>query len=140
MKVLLKQATIVCRSSPFDGQVKDMLVDDGSIAKIGNVLDEKADQVIELPNLHVSIGWMDIFAHFCDPGFEYRETLETGAKAAAAGGFTDVMLMPNTNPVLHAKPQVEYITQKAKPLPVNIYPVGAVTKNAEGIQYKAVVY
>ena len=132
MKVLLKQATIVCPSSPFNGQVKDILIDEGSIAKISDAVNEKADQVIELPNLHVSIGWMDIFAHFCDPGFEYRETLETGAAAAAAGGFTEVMVLPNTNPAIHSKSQVEYIVQKSKVLAVNIYPIGAVTKNTEG--------
>jgi len=132
MKVLLKQATIVCPSSPFNGQVKDILIDKGSITKIGDVANEHAEQVIALPYLHVSIGWMDVFAHFCDPGLEYRETLETGSRAAAAGGFTDVMVLPNTNPAVHNKSQVEYIVQKTKSLPVNIYPVGAVTKNAAG--------
>jgi dihydroorotase len=75
---------------------------------------------------------MDIFAHFCDPGFEYRETLETGAAAAAAGGFTDIMVLPNTNPAIHSKSQVEYIVQKSKALAVNSHPIGAVTKNTEG--------
>ena len=131
MKVLIKQATIVCPSSSFNGQTKDILIDKGIITKIDDSIIEKTDQLIEQPNLHVSIGWMDVFSNFCDPGFEYRETLETGTNAAAAGGFTDVMLLPNTNPVIHAKSQVEYIVQKAKSLAVNIYPVGAVTKNAE---------
>ena len=132
MKVLIKQATIVCRSSPFNGQIKDILITDGIIAAIADKIAENNCQLIAQPDLHVSIGWMDVFAHFCDPGFEYRETLETGANAAAAGGFTDVMLLPNTNPVVHNKSQVEYIVQKAKSFPVNIYSIGAVTKNAEG--------
>ncbi len=132
MKVLIKQATIVCASSPLNGLSKDILIDNGIIASIGNNVDDKEARIIQQQGLHVSIGWLDIFSHFCDPGFEYRETLESGANAAAAGGFTDVMVLPNTNPAVHNKSQVEYIVQKAKSLPVNIYPVGAVTKNAEG--------
>ncbi len=132
MKVLIKQATIISSSSPFNGQTKDILITNGTITAIGDAISEKADQQIEQPGLCISIGWMDVFSNFADPGFEYKETLETGAKAAAAGGFTDVMVIPNTNPVVHSKSQVEYIIQKSKSLAVNIYPIGAVTKNAEG--------
>jgi dihydroorotase len=132
MKVLIKQAKIISPSSPFNGQTKDILIINGIITAISNTVTEKNAQVIELPGLCVSIGWMDVFANFADPGYEYKETLETGAKAAAAGGFTDVMVLPNTNPVVHSKSQVEYIIQKSKALAVNIYPIGSVTKNAEG--------
>ena len=132
MKVLIKQATVVSPSSPFNGKIKDILIDNGVIAKIADSISDDKATLVQQQGLHVSIGWMDIFSHFCDPGFEYRETLESGANAAAAGGFTDVMVLPNTNPALHNKSQVEYIVQKAKSLPVNIYPVGAVTKNTEG--------
>ena len=83
-------------------------------------------------DLHVSSGWMDCFANFCDPGQEFKETLESGANAAAAGGFTQVMLIPNTQPVVYNKSQVEYLVQKSKDLPVQIFPIGAITKNAEG--------
>jgi len=75
---------------------------------------------------------VDCFANFCDPGQEFKETLETGANAAAAGGFTQVMLIPNTQPVVYNKSQVEYLVQKSKALPVQIFPIGSVTKNAEG--------
>jgi len=132
MKVLIKQAKIISSSSPFNGQNKDILITDGIISAIGDTITEKTDQVIEQNGLCVSIGWMDSFSNFSDPGYEYKETLETGAKAAAAGGFTDVMVLPNTNPVVHSKSQVEYIVQKAKGLAVTIHPIGAVTKNAEG--------
>src|SRR5689334_8080171 len=103
MKVLIKQASIVNPTSPVNGQKKDIFIHNGIIKAIGDSINEKADQVIEQPGLHVSIGWMDLFAHFCDPGFEFRETLETGAAAAAAGGFTDVMALPNTHPTAHSK-------------------------------------
>jgi dihydroorotase len=132
MKVLIKQATIIAPSSPFNGHTKDILITDGIIAQIGDTINTTADQVIEHEGLSLSIGWMDVFANFADPGYEYKETLETGAKAAAAGGFTDVMVLPNTNPVVHSKSQVEYIIQKSKVLAVSIHPIGAVTKNAEG--------
>ena len=132
MKVLIKQAQIVCSSSPFNGQKKDILIDNGIIAAIADSILENTDHIIDEPGLHASIGWMDIFAHFCDPGFEYRETLESGIAAAAAGGFTDVFVLPNTNPAVHSKSQVEYIIQKSKSLAVQVHPVGSVTKNTEG--------
>ncbi len=132
MRLLIKQALIVNTSSPFNGQTKDIFIRDGLITTIADVITEPADQVIQQEGLHVSIGWMDSFAHFCDPGFEFRETLETGTLAAAAGGFTDVMIIPNTNPVVHTKSQVEYIVQKSSSSGVTVHPIGAVTKNAEG--------
>jgi dihydroorotase len=132
MNVLIKQATIISSSSPFNRQIKDILIKEGIIASIKDNITEKTDQVIEQPGLCVSIGWVDMFADFGDPGYEHRETIETGAKAAAAGGFTDVMLIPNSQPVVDNKAQVEYIVQKAKQVAVNIYPIGAVSKKLEG--------
>lgn len=132
MTILIQQAKIVAASSPYDGQIKDILISDGIITSIADEINGTYDQIIQSQGLHVSIGWMDVFAHFCDPGFEYRETLESGANAAAAGGYTDVMVLPNTNPPQHTKTQVEYIRQKCLSLPVNIYPIGAVTKNTDG--------
>ena len=69
---------------------------------------------MNIEGLHVSPGWMDVFANFGDPGYEFKETLETGAAAAAAGGYTDVMVIPNTNPCIHNKSNIEYIVQKSK--------------------------
>jgi dihydroorotase len=132
MKVLIKQAHIICQGSPHNNSVKDILISEGIIQKIDDHIDVHADQIVTHDNLHVSIGWMDVFAHFSDPGHEERETIETGAAAAAAGGFTDVMIIPNTSPALATKSQIEYIKQRARHLAVNIHPIGAVTKNAEG--------
>ena len=132
MNVLIRQATIVAASSPLHGQIKDILIVNGIIHAIADNINHPYDEKIEQENMHVSIGWMDVFANFCDPGFEYRETLETGAAAAAAGGFTDVLVVPNTNPVLHTKSQVEYIKQKSLLLPVSVHALGAVTKNTDG--------
>jgi dihydroorotase len=132
MNVLIKQATIISSSSPFNGQIKDIFIINGKISVISDSVNEKADQVIAHDGLCVSIGWMDMFADFGDPGFEQKENIESGVKAAAAGGFTDIMLLPNSQPVVDNKAQVEYIVQKAKQVAVNIYPIGAVSKKAEG--------
>ena len=132
MKVLIKRATILSKTSPFHGKSQDILIENGIISAIGGNLKPKADKTIDIKGLHISPGWMDCFANFCDPGQEYKETLETGSNAAAAGGFTLVMLIPNTQPVVCNKSQVEYIIQKSKDFPVHIVPIGAITKNAEG--------
>jgi len=132
MKILIKQACIVDPTSPFNGQIIDIFIENGIVKQIGNNLTLSADQEVNIEGLHVSPGWMDVFSNFADPGYEYKETLETGAQAAAAGGYTDVIVIPNTNPVIHNKANIEYIIQKSKSLPVNIYPAGAITKNTEG--------
>jgi dihydroorotase len=132
MKVLIKRATIVLPTSPFHGKSKDILIENGIITEIADDLKSNADNIIEVSGAHISCGWMDCFANFCDPGQEFKETLESGANSAAAGGFTQVMLIPNTDPVVYNKSQVEYLKQKSKELPVQILPIGSVTKNAEG--------
>ncbi|MEO8720832.1 MAG: dihydroorotase [Ginsengibacter sp.] len=132
MKVLIKNATVLSPSSPYHGKNKHIFIENGIISKIADDLNIDADEIIDIPGLCVSIGWMDCFANFCDPGEEYKESIESGANAAAAGGFTEVMLIPNTQPVISNKSQVEYVIQKNNSLPVKIHPIGAVTKNAEG--------
>lgn len=132
MKILIKQASIVDPSSPFNGQITDIFIENGIIKQIRKDLTVEAEYEIKVDALHVSPGWMDVFADFADPGYEFKETLESGAEAAAAGGFTSVMIIPNTNPVIHNKANIEYLIQRSKSLPVNIYPIGAITKNSEG--------
>jgi dihydroorotase len=132
MKILIKQARIIDPSSPHNGQITDIFIENGLISRIGNSINPEADQVVNLDGLCVSPGWVDVFASFADPGFEYKETLETGARAAAAGGYTDVLIIPNTNPVLHNKAAVEYVVHKGQHLPVTIHPIGAITRNTEG--------
>jgi dihydroorotase len=131
MEILLRQVHIIDPSSPFHQQQVDILVQNGFIVDIGTI-SRPTDKEISIPGLTASPGWTDIFSHFTDPGFEYKETLETGAYAAAAGGYTDVMILPNTNPVLHNKAGIEYIVQRSKNLPVNIHPIAAITRNTEG--------
>jgi dihydroorotase len=133
MNVLIKQATIIDAASPFNGKVKDIFIADGIITSIADsIIPNSNDTVIDQQGVHISIGWMDIFAHFTDPGFEYRETLQTGIAAAAAGGFTAVMLLPNTKPAIDTKTLVEYIAKNTNQSLVTLYPIGAVTKNTDG--------
>lgn len=132
MTILIHQAKITHPGFPLHGQKKDILISGGVISRIADEIKEKADTVIEQEGLAISPGWVDIFAHFCDPGYEFKETLQSGANAAAAGGYTHVLVLPNTNPVVHSKSQVEYIKEKSRLLPVNIHPIGAITKNTEG--------
>lgn len=132
MKVLIKNAVIVAPGMPFHGKNSDLLIEDGIISKIAESIDTNADQVISENNLHISAGWMDCFADFGEPGGEYRETIAHGLKAAASGGFTSVMLIPDTSPVMDNKSQVEYLIQKSTESPVDVYPIAAVTKGLKG--------
>jgi len=132
MKIVIEKARVVDPNSPHNGKVCDLLVEDGLIKAVGTGITTSADQTVRIPGVHVSPGWVDLFAQFGDPGYEYKETLTTGAAAAAAGGYTDVFVIPNTKPVVDSKTQVEYIRRGAASLPVRIRPIGAVTKGVEG--------
>jgi dihydroorotase len=132
MKLLIKQACITDPLSSHHGTIQDILIEKGIISKIAPDISEKADQTIEQKGLYISPGWVDIFSNFADPGYEFKETLETGAAAAAAGGFTDVFLIPDTQPVTDNKSQVEFIRHRNGGLPVTIHAIGAITKNLEG--------
>ncbi len=132
MNILLQQVKIADPDSPYNGNTKDILVADGIIKSIGDNITDKTDHVFETKNAIVSPGWIDIFSHACDPGYEFRETLETCADAAAAGGFTQIFTLPDTNPVIDNKTQVEYIQQKSKALKIQIHPLGSITKKKDG--------
>ncbi|TMI90811.1 MAG: dihydroorotase [Bacteroidetes bacterium] len=132
MNLLIKNARVIDPNSPFNSQSTDIFIENGIIKNIGKNLTGKADKEISIDGLCVSPGWVDMFANFADPGYEYKESIESGCLAAAAGGFTDVLVIPNTKPAIDAKSQVEYIVQKSRSLTVSVHPIGAVTKNAEG--------
>jgi dihydroorotase len=132
MNVRIRQATIADSRSKWNGKQADILVQNGKIAQIASSIEVDTEQTIEGVNLIVSPGFTDIFSHFNDPGLEHKETLETGAAAAKAGGYTRVMALPNTKPTIHSKSQVEYIVQKSRQLPVEILPIGAISHNCEG--------
>lgn len=132
MKLLIKQALVVDPNSPYNNKKVDLLIEDGILTKIGKVDASNADKTITSAGLCISPGWVDSFSHFTDPGYEHKETLDSGAAAASRGGFTDVLIVPNTNPVLHNKASVEYILHKSQSLPATIHPIGAITQQTEG--------
>lgn len=132
MSILIKSARITDSRSKNHLQTKNIFIDAaGIIQKIGNET-PKADVVIEGENLHVSIGWMDMRANFADPGLEQKEDLNSGRKAAAAGGFTEVALIPNTEPAIQSKNDVSYITSGNANQLVQLHPVGAITRDCKG--------
>lgn len=132
MSILIKNATISDARSSWNGKQADIYIRKGVIAEIGKNLDKKADRVIESPNLQVGPGWVDVFADYCDPGYEYKESIQSGLDAAAAGGFTDVFVLPNTHPAIATKSTLEYVQNKASGHFVNIHVLGATSKNIEG--------
>ena len=132
MTILLRQVKIADKQSPFNGKVKDILLQDAVLVSIQDHFTGSADHIIDIPGTIVSTGWVDPFTHFCDPGYEHRETLITGAAAAQAGGFTTVFVVPNTQPVIDNKAQVNYIVQQNHQLPIHVLPIGALSKKIEG--------
>ena len=132
MTILIRQARIIDRESTHHRQTTDILISDGSIERIGNLGHIQADQTIEADGLHASPGWVETFADCGEPGHEQRETLETAAQAAAAGGFTHLFVLPDTQPALHDRSLVTYIREKQTSTPVTLHPIGAVTRNTEG--------
>jgi dihydroorotase len=133
MEILIRSARIVDTGSSHHNQVKDILIANGTIKKIGSKLQNttKATE-IKLPNLHVSVGWFDLNTFLADPGYEHKETIETGCAAAAAGGYTHICCMPNTSPAIQTKSQVEYVLAKSAGQVVSVHPLGAITHNTEG--------
>jgi dihydroorotase len=132
MHVLIRQAKIIDTTSEYNGKTADLLIEKGIIKKIATHIDAKVKTEISGKDLYVSSGWVDVLADYREPGYEHKETIVTGMQAAANGGFTDVMLVPNTLPVVSNKGAVQYILQKAAGNAVSIHPMGSATQGSEG--------
>ena len=133
MNLLITGITIADPNSPFNAKKCDLRVAQGKIAAIGTGLSEdKADKVIDGAGLVLSPGFFDLNCSIGDPGYETREDIKTATDAAKAGGFTGLAVLPNTKPVVHSKGEVEYILNRAKGGLVDVYPVGAVSRDMEG--------
>jgi dihydroorotase len=132
MKVLIKNARIIDPTSSYNNSIQDIFIEAGIIRQIGSNIEAGDCTVVQDDGIHVSPGWVDVFANFCDPGYEFKENLQTGAQAAAAGGFTNVFVIPNTKPVVDTKSQVEYVRSAGNQLAASVHPLGAVSKNTEG--------
>jgi len=132
-QVILKQAKIIDASSPFHNQVMDIKIENGTITQIEKeIAPTSGFEVVNIPNLHISKGWMDSSVSFGEPGYEDRETIENGLKVAAKSGFTAVALQPNSNPTIDNQAQVRFVLDRAKNQATTLYPIGALTKGSEG--------
>ncbi|MGJ8661827.1 MAG: dihydroorotase, partial [Bacteroidota bacterium] len=132
MKILIKQATIHDTSSSFNGQKMDILVENDSIVSIKKNIIDKDAYSIENKDLHVSNGWVDLKANFCDPGAEHKENIDTGLDAASYGGFTHVAVLPTTNPIVDNKASIEYLLRRAENHSTQLHPIGAITEKMKG--------
>ncbi|MCO5260076.1 MAG: dihydroorotase [Crocinitomicaceae bacterium] len=132
MKLLIKNAKILDSSSSHYNKTKDILIENGIISTISDAITDNEATLIQFDNLHLSQGWVDLKAHFCDPGQEYKETIQSGLDAARNGGYTHVAILPSTNPVVDGKSQVEYIYRKAERHVTSIHPIGAITEGIKG--------
>jgi dihydroorotase len=132
MSILIKSAQIISPGSAHNMMKLNILVSDSGIIKYIGKDTPEAGKVIESPGLMASIGWFDMRANFNDPGHEQKEDLQTGLKTAAAGGFTGVALLPNTNPCVESKNEVTYLKSLNNRSVTQIYPLGAVTKGCKG--------
>lgn len=134
MTLLIKGGQVINPATGMD-EVADVYVEDGKVSQIGKGLKVKADQKIDAKGCYVMPGFIDMHVHLRDPGFEQKETIETGCQAAAHGGFTTILAMPNTKPVVDNPDVVEYVHNKAKAVGcVNVMQVGAVTKGQKGVE------
>ena len=128
MRYVIKNGSVVFKDGVRNC---DILVEDGRIAAVGEGLD--AEKAIDAEGLHVFPGLIDMHVHLREPGFEGKEDIESGSRAAVAGGFTQVCCMPNTNPVCDNAVVVTYILSRAKEVNLcKVRPIGSITKGEKG--------
>jgi dihydroorotase len=131
MKILIQSPEILDSNSPFHQKVKNVLITNGRITDIGDK-NYQADRVIKAEGMKLSIGWFDMGTSISDPGLEHKEDLESGARAASAGGFTELAILPNTVPAVQTKNEVSYITKGNDNRLVQIHALASVTRNNKG--------
>ena len=130
--ILIKSGRIYDPFLKID-KVQDILIKDGTIVKISSKIPEKSNyKVLICKNEIITNGFVDLHAHFREPGFEFKETINTGSRSAFYGGYTRVCIMPNTDPVIDSPELIKYLKNKSEKLPVYLYPIGAITKGQKG--------
>jgi dihydroorotase len=139
MQLLIRSARIIDNSSPYNGQIKDILLENELIIQIGDNLSIGDVAVYEANNLHISAGWVDMRVTAHDPGHEHKEDLQTVCKAAAAGGFTEIAVLPNTSPALDSKDTVGYVQRVGQGSMVRVHAVAAVTKKCLGVDFTEMI-
>ncbi len=132
MKILIKNGHLVDPKNKID-EVMDLLIENDRVKKVAKKIIEKADKEIDAKGKIVCPGLIDIHVHLRQPGYEYKETIETGLRAALKGGFTGVCPMANTNPIADRRSDMEFAMSEARRLGLaNLWPIGAVTLKQEG--------
>src|SRR5919197_2435262 len=126
--LVIKNGRVIDPASGRD-EIADVLIEDGSIRGVRSNLESPGAEELDASGLVVAPGFIDMHVHLREPGIEHAETIETGARAAAAGGFTSICCMPNTVPVNDSATVTSYIVQRAREVAkVNVFPIGAITK------------
>lgn len=137
-KLIIRGGRVIDPASGRD-EIADVLLADGLVAAVGPNLDAGGAAQFDASGMIVAPGFIDMHVHLREPGFEHAETIESGARAAAAGGFTSVCCMPNTKPVNDSATVTSYIVERARHYAVvNVYPIGAITKGSAGEELAAI--
>jgi len=132
MRILLKNGRLIDYKTNKD-ELTDILIHNDRIEKIAKNIDDKTDEIIDCTNLNIIPGMIDMHCHLREPGFEYKETIETGAKSAVCGGFTTICPMPNTNPTPDSAIILQKIIEEGKRVNLcNILPFASVSKGEKG--------
>ena len=130
--MIIRNGSIVLKDSV---EKKDILIADGKIVKIADVIPADGSAEIDASGKHIFPGLIDMHVHLREPGYEHKEDIESGSKAAVKGGFTQICGMPNTDPITDNKVVVSYIKQRAKEVNLcKVHPIGAITKGSKGEQ------
>ena len=140
-QIVLKKVKVVDPGGSFDGKKVDVKIINGMITEIGRNINGDSCFILNKENSYISPGWMDGQAHFRDPGDEIKEGLDRGLFAAAAGGFTDVAILPSTNPPIDNKASVAYLIARGEKTnsPCEAHPLGCVSKNRAGEQLSELI-
>ncbi|MEW6731872.1 MAG: dihydroorotase [Acidobacteriota bacterium] len=134
MRLLIKNGLVIDPAQQFQGQA-DLLIEDSKIVEVLPNIEQQDTEIFDATGLVVAPGFIDLHTHLREPGREDKETIETGAAAAAAGGFTSVCCMPNTQPINDNATVTRYILERARAVNlVNVFPIGAITKESKGEQ------
>ncbi len=137
-ELLIRNGRVIDPASNRDS-IADVFVRSGKIVAVGPNLDAAGAQVYDASGLVVAPGFIDMHVHLREPGFEYSETIETGARAAVAGGFTSICCMPNTSPVNDSATVTSYIVERARRAgAAKVHPIGAITKGSAGEELAAI--
>lgn len=139
MRVLFRSVKVIDKHSIYNQKQVDLLIENGKITQIGVGIELKGIRVIDQENLSVSPGWVDMRVALRDPGHELEEDIASLQRAAAQGGFTEILLLPNTQPVVDSKDTLSYIIRSGHNSAVRLLPTSSVTKMAKGVDFTEMI-